>query len=211
MPTPVDYIIESIKASKKENINSKKRCVKHPCGICNSEVKNNDKSIMCTKCHFWIHIRCNGISVEDYKDFITRNENNPDLIVNEEWNCLNCTITERASIFPFGLESNYDLNCINFSNSMKFLKMIPEFEIASNVSKVNSSHDIDVNTVDTINCQYYTNDEFSKLVPTRNSFNIMHCNVDGYETHFDNLHHFFVEANKDFDVICISETSQQKN
>ena len=214
MPTPVDFIIDSINASKKSNC-EKNKCtsvsVKYPCGICQNEVKNNDKSVKCSKCSFWIHIRCNGISVDEYKAMIERNNIHPELIEDEEWNCMNCTLSERANIFPFGFESNYNLNCINSSNSMKLLEMVPEFEIASNISIINSSQDIDANVVENINCKYYTNDEFCNLTQNIDVLNIMHCNVDGCETHFDNFHQFLIESNQDFDIICISETSLQKD
>ena len=48
-------------------------------------------------------------------------------------------------MFPFGLESTYDLHNINISNSMKTVEMIPEFEIRSENLKVDNlySNDID--------------------------------------------------------------------
>ena len=142
---------------------------------------------------------------------IERNIINPDLIENEEWRCLNCNINERANIFPFGLESNYEINCINISNSMKLYDMIPEFEVLCDVTKIENlnSNDIDENLATKINCKYYSTDEIVKFPDTGNSFDIFHSNVNGYESHSDNIHEMLVEFEIDFNVICISETSQQ--
>ena len=41
-----------------------------------------------------------------------------------------------AGKFPFGLESNYDLINIITSESLKFLKNLPTYEIASKAYKV---------------------------------------------------------------------------
>ena len=66
MSSTTDYLIESIKAAKLNTNNNKSKPVKFPCSICKCEVKNNDKSIQCTTCELWVHIKRNGISVEEY-------------------------------------------------------------------------------------------------------------------------------------------------
>ena len=118
-----------------------------------------------------------------------RNRDNPDLIENENWTCLNCLVTARAKIFPFGLVNNYDLEGINSLNSITLTGLLPEFEITSEALKANNltPNDIDENTPDKINCKYYTADEFTNLPNNQKSFNVMHSNVDGYECHFDNF------------------------
>ena len=89
--------------------------------------------------------------------------------------------------------------------------MIPQFEVLCDVSKMDNlnSNDIDENLATKINCKYYPIEELSKIPETENSFDIFHSNVNGYETHFDNLHEMLVDTKIDFNVICISETSQQ--
>ena len=58
---------------------------------------------------------------------------------------------------------------------MKKVEMIPEFEIASSISNIIdlNSHDIDLNLSENINCNYYTNEDFSKLPYKENSFNML--------------------------------------
>ena len=99
MPSAIDFVIESIRsANKTKNNNEDSSNVKYPCGICKNNVKNNDKAILCSTCSCWIHIRCNGISVDEYKLRMQRNKSNAELIDTEIWNCLNCVILERSSV-----------------------------------------------------------------------------------------------------------------
>ena len=90
-------------------------------------------------------------------------------------------------MFPLGLINNYELLCLNSSDSVSIANMIPEFELVSDVLSINNLNDkdIDENLVDNINCKYYTFEEFSNLRPSSGSFNIFHTNVNGYECHSD--------------------------
>ena len=117
-------------------------------------------------------------------------------------------------MFPFGLLSNDYIHNMNSSNSMHKLgmipEMIPEFEITSTITKINEtcSNDIDNNIPNNVNCKYFTNEEFSSLPKTKNSFNLLHAKVNGIENHFEDLETVIVDSNLNFNVICISETSQ---
>ena len=90
--------------------------------------------------------------------------------------------------------------------------MLPNFNIMSEISNIsNKAHDIDENIDDPINCKYYTVEELSKI-PTNKVFNIFHSNVNGLDTHFENLHEFLSNKNTPtFDVINVTETSQQED
>ena len=129
-----------------------------------------------------------------------RNCENSELVESEEWVCLNCTIAERASIFPLGHLSNHELNSFNVSDSMEIANMIPEFEAISVALKSNNlaSNDIDENLIDRINSKYYTIDEFTKIKCVKKSFNIFHSNGE-----------VLSKSSLNFDVVCLSETSQQ--
>ena len=89
--------------------------------------------------------------------------------------------------------------------------MIPEFELVSDASSINSliDKDIDENLVDNIDCKYYTSEEFSNLRPSSGLFNISHSNVNGYECHSDRFHEVLANSRIDFYVICLSETGQK--
>ena len=183
---------------------------KSRCGICCKNVLYNQKSLHCSKCLHCIRIKCSATLLSEYEKIIQAREQNPGNTGNELWNCPKCNILQNAEMFPFGLESTYDLHNINMSNSMKTVEMIPEFETNSEILKVNNlcSNDIDENLVNKINCKYFNNEEFSKLSTKENSLNIFHANVNGLECHFEDLHHFLSESHLDFNAICISETSQ---
>ena len=91
--------------------------------------------------------------------------------------------------------------------------MIPEFEITSTITKIDDicSNDIGNNIPNNVNCKYFTNEEFSNLQKTRNSFNIFYANVNDIENHFEDLETIFVDSNLHFNAICISEISQKEN
>ena len=208
-PTTIDFLIESIRLT--QNTNTTKEKPTDPCGSCARQVKHNDKAIFCSVCLHWIHIKCNGISVDEYKFRMKRNRDNPDSIENDKWTCLNCVIAERSDTFPLGWINNYELSCLNSSDSVLIAEMIPEFHLASEALSINNlnNKDIDENLVDNINCKYYTFKEFSNLRPSSGSFNIFHSNVNGYECHSDNVHKVLASSGLDFHAICLSETSQK--
>ena len=39
---------------------------KCPCGICSRPVNRNDEAIRCGICLYWIHYKCNGLSLDHY-------------------------------------------------------------------------------------------------------------------------------------------------
>ena len=188
MLTAIDYFIKSIKSSKSVENGTKSNASRSPCGICHNEVKHNDKALHCTNCLHKVHIRCNGISIDEYKIRLTSNINNPDKINVENWTCLQCNISERAYIFPFGNENSYERNCMNSIDSMKQTEIVPGFEIVSKAMKANNiANDIDEQSIYNVNCKYYSCEEFLKLSNNINSFNLFHSNVNGYECHAENL------------------------
>ena len=78
MLTAIDFLIESIKSSKSVESVTKSNISRFPCGICNHEVKHNDKALHCTICLHKVHIRCNSITIDEYKLRLERNNDNPE-------------------------------------------------------------------------------------------------------------------------------------
>ena len=64
---------------------------KDMCGICCNEVKDNDKAIECNKCHTWAHIKCNKITLTQYRHY----QNNPEEIF-ECKNCNKCNVCDKT-------------------------------------------------------------------------------------------------------------------
>ena len=128
MPTSIDFIIDSIGAynNTSRNYENVSQNIKSPCGICDFPVKHNDNALHCSSCQCLVNIRCNGIPVVECNFRMQRKGNNPDLAEREKWTCLKCIINDRASIFPFGSVSTYELNNQNSVDSLSLTSLIPE-------------------------------------------------------------------------------------
>ena len=55
--------------------------VKNPCGFCSKPVAKTHRAIYCDGCFYWCHIKCAGITPDEY--YLLGNDNNP-------WLCKNC-------------------------------------------------------------------------------------------------------------------------
>ena len=160
----------------------------------------------------WIHIKCDGTSNDKYEELKLLNkraELDP-TVIPDDWQCLRCKIKFQYDNVPFMFQDNIDIENLNNTDSNKFFEMLPKFNIMSEINNLsNKAHDIDANIDDPINCKYYSVEEL-KMISRKKALNIFHSNVNGLDTHFDNLHEFLANANSPvFDIINISETSQQ--
>ena len=45
----------------------------YPCSICQKDVNGNQKSIFCNNYNHWVHIKCNGTSVNEYNTMMEEN------------------------------------------------------------------------------------------------------------------------------------------
>ena len=218
MVNPTDLIRKSIKHNKNNRSLLRKKFEKtpeFPCGICEYDVKHNDKSILCSGCNKWVHIRCTEVSVDQYRDMQQRNLDNPDLIESEFWTCLKCVMAERSLFTPFITISSNTLSNLNSVDTMKMHDLLPDDNVFTDALKMNSLNydvgEIDEGFIDNIECKYFTCDEFFNH-DNSNSINILHSNVNGYLTHEDNINEFIAHDMKTtFDVICITETSLSSN
>ena len=122
MPYSIDSIIETID----KNTSSPRSCIKFPCGICSKTVKGNQKAIQCDFCDLWIHTRCNDILDVEYENLKHDVEN---------WKCLVCCLKYNLDNIPYTRCDSTELNNINISNSMSFLKSLPNVEIVNETSK----------------------------------------------------------------------------
>ena len=154
------------------------------------------------RCSLWCHIKCDGTTVDSYKQIMENKE--------LTWHCLVCKIRFQHENIPFTLYNDTELVNINNSESMKFCNELPKFEIISEVSKFSElDNDIDYNLPNQISNKYYSVGELQKIKMSKN-FNIFHSNVNGIENKMDLLHEF-LSSTSDFDVIAITETSQGNN
>ena len=62
-----ERIIDALESDSELNIGNNLRW---PCSICNKNVTQRMKGIKCDTCDKWSHIKCNGLSSEEYDYFI---------------------------------------------------------------------------------------------------------------------------------------------
>ena len=127
--------------------------MKYPCEICNKSVHKNHRAIQCDICQYWIHIKCNGVSLNDYHDL---------QLSDDQWFCKKCI----SDIFPFS--SLYDTELNNLLNCRKpsDLDLLPSLDILSKLSGLPNldNYDIEDNLPNPINSKYYYPTDFDNLV-----------------------------------------------
>ena len=194
----LETIIESMKCNIKLNLN-----IKYPCSICRKPVLVNQKAIQCDTCNLWCHIKCDGTTLGHYNTLMLY-ENQI-----EYWNCLVCRLKFHIDIFPFTLLDNMEMLNMNNSDSTKFCKILPKFDVNCITSKFSNlnSYDIDANLPNNVNCKYYSVEEIHNM-EAFNNLNIFHTNTNGLENKIDVLTEFVSSMSTSFDIIAISETSQ---
>ena len=93
---------------------------------------------------FWVHIRCNDISVKEYEELQKEPEHVP-------WFCLNAEI-----MFPFGSVDNEELSNLNDFDFLSFVDSAPLFEITSGLINLPNldDYDIDEHLPSNVNSSY---------------------------------------------------------
>lgn len=104
-----------------------------PCGICYKNVSNNHKAVFCNKCNLFVHIKCNDISVQEYREL----ENAPDEI---HWFCKRCI----KEMFPFGSLENDELSVLYNFDLPSFVEILPPFETTLDLVNLPSLSDYDI-------------------------------------------------------------------
>ena len=132
-------------------------------------------------------------------------------------------MTYGNSLFPFNKCSDNDLNTINNSdryipNENDMVSDLPMFNIseqAFRASNLNSlDFDSEVNLSNLVSCKYYSCLDFVKYNSNNNylnNTNIFHNNFNGLESKFEYLRNFLSSNSTDFDIIALTETSEQFN
>ena len=166
MPSPCDFIVQSIRDALCNNSNisgsSNKAVPEFPCSICSFDVKHNHKAILCTCCDKWVHIKCNNISVDEYIKLQQQNRDNPEY-EGDSWLCMKCVLLERSDFTPFIFCSAIELNNINSLDSLKLVDLLPNDVVTNEAEYINQlsvNDDIDEKSIENIDCKYYTCDNF---------------------------------------------------
>ena len=152
-------------------------------------------------------MKCNNITPSTYITLKHEDESIP-------WLCVLCTIKDQYDIFPFGLESDDQLlNLYNVSIPV-ITDNLPSFEIDSRLQNIPNLKDFDMeeNVVHDIHSDYYQLHEINNIISTKHiskKFALYHVNTDSLGKHFDDLRTILANSNITWDIIGISEISEQ--
>ena len=105
----------------------------YPCGICHKNIPDNHKSVFCSNCNLWVHIKCNNISVSEYRGLQNESDNVP-------WFCIKCT----KLVFPFGSLDTEELSNLYDFDVPSFVDSALSFEIASGLTNLPNLDDYDI-------------------------------------------------------------------
>ena len=111
------------------------------------------------------------------------------------WLCKSC----RSNSFPFS-----SCEFLDVDNGLSGPNVI--FDQLNNIS-TNEHND----SMNSINCKYYSCSEFSSIPRLSKSFSFFHTNIASLSKHFDELSSLFTNLNHSFDIIGISETKLSHN
>ena len=189
--------------------------IKHPGGICFKPVATNHRAIQCDHCDSWIHIKCQYLDANDYKQF--QNDSSRSFV------CIPC----KSDIIPFTYLDNNEFDVllskgINFKDN-EFINLAPTgnqkilFDqlneaVQQNILDLNSDADNDIDDMPILDCKYFSIDEFrhQKFNPKK-SFSIFHLNIHSIDLHIEELRVALQLLDFQFDFICISESKIEKD
>ena len=109
---------------------------------------------------------------------------------NIPWHCLQCTIKQRAEIFPFGLLTKEELLHLYGIDVPSFLQNSPSFEMKSKLLNIPNFSDVDKenNMVNTIKSDYYEQDNFRHITHNlKKRFSLFHLNIGSLNLHLMSL------------------------
>ena len=114
--------------------------------------------------------------------------------------------------FPYGQVDDFELKCINEKDKINTVNEQTGTPLDTHAKRAPDLCNIDngVKLSNLTDCEYYITEEFQNI-NINNNFNVFHCNVNGLESKFDNLHEFLSSANSEIDLVAITETSLQSN
>ena len=191
-----------------------------PCGVCKKTVGENHRAILCSLCGLWVHIKCNFLDSKDYASF--QDEKNDC----QSFFCINCV----SDNIPFSTLNNTEFSVSVkkgvLNSAEKVLDFVPTTFQKNMFDQLNtainnnaydldtddSSHSDDREILPTIDCQYYSVDDFSsaKFSPNKN-FSILHYNIHSIQCHIEEFRVVLNMLDFNFDVICFSESKLQKD
>ena len=183
------------------------------CSLCNKVITKHSYRLQCANCKCSYHLNCLNCTREEYQV----------LKIEADWYCLWCN----ESILPFNhiehdvtfRQSLLEFYCTVHTNVLKDLSnlaFIP-FEFNDEHSStplfdINPDYHFfnEYNSCITGNCNYYLEDSFNDFMDThvdfRDSFSLMHHNINRLNKNNINLSSYLDNINHKFTIIAITET-----
>ncbi len=186
-----------------------------PCTVCNKEVKDKHKALICDVCSNWVHIRCNHLDNKAYK----YHEDHPET----SFTCFNCLDNSipftSLNHNQFNLAVKMGVNYLTDDSNLIYLPKIRDLKFFRDVNQAiyNNIHNIDLDEDDpqtpetNMNCKYYGTEDFAKAKfnPAK-TLSIFHLNIHSMELHSEGLNCLLNMINHHFDFLCISESKIRK-
>ena len=178
------------------------------CPVCNRDVNNSCKSILCDCCNLWVHqSRRSGLNSSQFN--LIGKDSNP-------WFCPNCI----NSILPFPFDSSAE--GVQLCDEPRPILLPHGNRLNDNIiplihslNKVSFNVDFDDNaeSLNSSNCNYYECKDFNTAMSSTHCHNIssFHLNISSISKHFDELSSLLSLLQCNFSFIGISETRLMKD
>ena len=163
-------------------------------------LEKNQIACFCISCEHWIHFtKCNQPMAE--YNLLTEYGNIP-------LHCLQCTIKQRAEIFPSGLLTKEELLHLYGIDVPSFLQNLPSFEMKSKLSNIPNLSDADIENNKSIPLNLTIMNKTTSGIPLifKKFFSLFHLNIGSLNLHFEEIHVALNILDHSFDVIGITET-----
>ena len=178
------------------------------CKTCLKKITKKQKTLKCDICEGWIHIKCNKLDRNDFNQMETE----------EPFYCINCM----SESIPFSTLNNNEFATLLQTDKIDHTKrkasstpsdyqreIYVKLNTAmnTNMAALNEEDDNDENFTTTINCNYYSPDDFAlaKFSPSK-TFSILHYNIHSVQRHIEEFRVALEMLDFKFDIICLSES-----
>ena len=155
--------------------------------------------MQCDKCHVWVHIKCNEISLQNYESL----QKSP-----SAWYCIKCF----EDIVPFETISNEELFKTNQGSKIKFTVLTKNHPTPSQDLTDQLNKAVDDPSSGTVSNKYYESCELSSLINNSKScLSFFHLNISSLPFHIEELSTFISEHNLAFVIFGVHETKLRLN
>ena len=171
----------------------------YPCGICQTEVADDDSSILSCLYDKWHHTIYVNVTNANYEKL--KVDPNP-------WLCPTC-----AEEIPFLALANKDIkNLISNGFPKKSILKKVDQKTKIHLEKFKELNQVLNETENNISCDYFEMDEFKKIKIKQHDFLLLHLNISSLSSHTNELVTFLNLLETKFDIRCITESRlSQKN